>query len=58
MQLKCSQTPEAVLTSHSISAIGAIGYPFYVGSLWYYDRGGSEAFPLFSQHPWLEHSVK
>ncbi|KAH7202957.1 hypothetical protein BKA60DRAFT_641075 [Fusarium oxysporum] len=29
-------------------AIGAIGYPFYVGSLWYYDRGGSEAFPLFS----------
>ncbi|CAH0033149.1 unnamed protein product [Clonostachys rhizophaga] len=29
-------------------ALGAIGYPFYVGSLWYYDRGGSLVFPLFS----------
>ncbi|XXH05712.1 hypothetical protein Hte_012147 [Hypoxylon texense] len=28
-------------------AIGGIGYPFYVGSLWYYDRIGNEAFPLF-----------
>lgn len=28
------------------SIIGGIGYPFYVGSLWYYDRKGSEGFPL------------
>ncbi|KAK5948241.1 hypothetical protein OHC33_010675, partial [Knufia fluminis] len=28
-------------------ALGAVGYPIYVGSLWYYDRVGGEAFPLF-----------
>ncbi|EXJ88145.1 hypothetical protein A1O1_05073 [Capronia coronata CBS 617.96] len=27
-------------------AIGAVGYPLYVASLWYYDRVGNEAFPL------------
>ncbi|KAL2211522.1 hypothetical protein CC79DRAFT_1363819 [Sarocladium strictum] len=26
--------------------LGGIGYPFYLGSLWYYDRVGNEAFPL------------
>ena len=29
------------------SAFGALGYPFYVGSMWYYDRIGHQAFPLF-----------
>ncbi|KAJ6443235.1 membrane transporter protein [Purpureocillium lavendulum] len=29
-------------------AIGGVAYPFYVGSLWYYDRIGHEAFPLFA----------
>ncbi|RDW90964.1 putative membrane transporter protein [Coleophoma crateriformis] len=28
--------------------IGALGYPFYVGSLWYYDRIGHQGFPLFA----------
>ncbi|KAL3471037.1 MFS general substrate transporter [Aspergillus californicus] len=27
--------------------LGGFGYPFYVGSLWYYDKVGHEAFPLF-----------
>ncbi|KAL4882103.1 MFS general substrate transporter [Aspergillus karnatakaensis] len=26
--------------------LGGIGYPIYVGSLWYYDRVGGQAFPL------------
>ena len=26
--------------------LGGIGYPLYVGSLWYYDRVGGQAFPL------------
>jgi hypothetical protein len=30
-------------------AIGALGYPFYAGSLWYYDRIGHEGFPLFGK---------
>ncbi|KAK4942367.1 hypothetical protein LTR10_017814 [Elasticomyces elasticus] len=28
--------------------IGAIGYPLYVGGLWYFDRTGNEWFPLFA----------
>lgn len=28
--------------------IGSIGYPLYVGGLWYYDRTGHPWFPLFS----------
>lgn len=28
--------------------IGAVGYPLYVGSLWYYDRTGATWFPLFA----------
>ena len=28
--------------------IGSLGYPLYVGGLWYYDRTGHEWFPLFS----------
>lgn len=28
--------------------IGSIGYPLYVGGLWYYDRTGISWFPLFS----------
>ncbi|KAJ9628319.1 hypothetical protein H2204_009294 [Knufia peltigerae] len=28
--------------------IGAIGYPLYVGGLWYFDREGHQWFPLFA----------
>jgi len=28
--------------------IGSVGYPLYVGGLWYYDRSGNSWFPLFS----------
>lgn len=27
-------------------ALGAIGYPIYLGGLWYYDRTGHASFPL------------
>ncbi|PLB47354.1 MFS general substrate transporter [Aspergillus steynii IBT 23096] len=30
------------------AVIGAIGYPVYVGSLWYYDRAGGQVFPLLA----------
>jgi hypothetical protein len=28
--------------------IGSLGYPLYVGGLWYYDRTGNTWFPLFA----------
>lgn len=30
--------------------LGGVGYPLYVGSLWYYDRWGGQAFPLTGKH--------
>ncbi|WBW72884.1 transmembrane transporter [Schizosaccharomyces osmophilus] len=29
-------------------AIGATGYPFYIGGLWYYDHTGKQGFPIFT----------
>ncbi|KAK5124766.1 hypothetical protein LTR85_001479 [Meristemomyces frigidus] len=44
----CAGTILNYLKPRYTIAIGALGYPLYVGSLWYYDRIGVEAFPLFA----------
>ncbi|KAJ9145453.1 Membrane transporter protein [Pleurostoma richardsiae] len=44
----CGGTALNFLRPKYTIAFGALGYPFYVGSLWYYDRIGHQAFPLFA----------